>query len=245
MAQAERRTFSGTELRTLSNFEISGIAAAYNTKSSNLGGFKERIAPGAFASAFRSGADVRILFNHDPSQILGRTKAGTATLSDSPAGLRFSCKLDPQNSRHQDVYRAIARGDIDQCSFGFTVNPGGEDLTDEGDLDETGRRLKLRTLRSVTLLDCSPVTYPAYPEGTQVDARSRAAVSPLLVPDYIIRPAVAITDAQRRAKAERLGQLIAVDLAAWEAVEKEQARSLRSLQRCMESLAGITYGKRY
>lgn len=241
MAKTERRTFSGTELRTLSNFEISGIAAAYGVKSSNLGGFKERIAPGAFASAFRSGADVRILFNHDPSQILGRTKAGTATLLDSPQGLRFSAKLDPQNSRHVDVYRAIGRGDIDQCSFGFTVNPGGDDFSDDGDMDESGRSLKLRTLRSVTLLDCSAVTYPVYPDGTSVDARS---VSVLLAPDYIVRRALPLTAEQLRAKAARLGNLIAADTAVWQAEERARQDSLRELQRRMEALAGISYGRR-
>lgn len=239
----EIRNVSGTELRALSNFEISGIAAAYNVKSSNLGGFKERIAPGAFANAFKSGADVRILFNHNPDLVLGRTKSGTASLSDSPAGLCFSCKLDAGNSQHQAVYHSIKRGDIDQCSFGFTVNTGGDDFSDDGDVDESGRSLKLRTLRSVELLDCSPVTYPAYPDGTSVAARSGAvALVRQATFDYIVRSTSHMTDAQRLARAARLGTLIDADTQRQIAEAAEAAKSINVLRERMNGAAGRTCG---
>lgn len=169
----ELRYSIGSELRAvLENFEISGIAAAYMVNSRNLGGFVERIAPTAFVRSLRDKADVKMLLNHQPDNILGRTKSNTLVLSDSPQGLRFRCKLDESNSFHQSVYASIKRGDLDECSFAFQVPDGGDDWQDNGAVDENGQRCALRTLKDVTLLDASVVTYPAYPQGTHVDARS-------------------------------------------------------------------------
>jgi hypothetical protein len=67
---------------------VHGYAAVYGTLSEDLGGGRrERIAPGAFADVV--GGDVRALLNHDPNEVLGRTKSGTLRLFDEPKGLRF------------------------------------------------------------------------------------------------------------------------------------------------------------
>jgi HK97 family phage prohead protease len=176
MSKQEKRFLSGGELRADTDFSISGIAAPYNQKSHNLGGFIEVISPGAFARSLREGADVRCLFQHDPRQILGRTKSGTLTLTDSSAGLGFRCQLDKNSQAHTDVYGAIKRKDITDMSFAFTVPDGGDDWTGFA-TDETGARVQLRTLRDVDLMDVSPVCWPAYGTGTTVDARS--------MPDYV------------------------------------------------------------
>ncbi|MGR6999934.1 HK97 family phage prohead protease [Yinghuangia aomiensis] len=55
---------------------VSGYAAKYNTRSQDLGGFVETLAPGAFARAIREAHDVRAVINHDANLILGRTAAG-------------------------------------------------------------------------------------------------------------------------------------------------------------------------
>jgi|SRR5579863_482995 len=181
--KVETRTTAGS-LRAAANtdsFEICGLAAAYNVLSSvmsamsgegrHLGDFREMIAPGAFTRALKEKQDVTCLMNHDPNKILGRSKSGTLHLFDSPEGLRFLCLLDPNNSTHRDLHSAVSRGDIDQCSFAFSVeDEDGEDFTQEK--DERGNLFNKRTLRDVNLHDVSAVTYPAYPEGTHVGARS-------------------------------------------------------------------------
>lgn len=160
--KTETRSFVGTELRAADGeeFVITGLAAPYNKKTKIAGVFTEQVAKGAFARSLREGADVCCLFNHDPSRILGRTKSGTLTLTDSPEGLRFRCELDKSSQSHRDIYASVKRGDTSECSFAFTVPKGG----DEWDGDQ-------RTLRDVNLLDVSVVTSPAYP-GTSADARS-------------------------------------------------------------------------
>ena len=70
---------------------ISGYAAVFNKKSLPLGfmGFREIVAPGAFAETIKT-ADVRALFNHDPSMVLGRTRNNTLTLEEDNKGLRVA-----------------------------------------------------------------------------------------------------------------------------------------------------------
>jgi uncharacterized protein len=136
-----------------------------------LGGFKERIAPGAFTRSLVEGTDVKCLVNHSPSELLGRTKNGTLNLEQDSRGLKFRCALNPDSQAHRDLHAAIKRGDMDECSFAFTVPEGG-DVWDEAK-DENGQRYQRRTLRDVDLLDVSAVTYPAY-NNTSVGARSAA-----------------------------------------------------------------------
>ena len=78
------------ELRNLevnpSGRRIVGIAAAYETLSGDLGGFKEKIAPTAFLKSIGEN-DIRALYNHDSAKILGRISAGTLKLSSNDRGL--------------------------------------------------------------------------------------------------------------------------------------------------------------
>src|SRR3712207_3100255 len=82
-----------------------GYAAVYGATSHDLGGYVERIAPGAFADVLAD-ADVRCLLNHDPNQVLARTKSGTLRLHDEERGLRFEAEL-PESPLGQNVKEAV------------------------------------------------------------------------------------------------------------------------------------------
>jgi HK97 family phage prohead protease len=142
-----------------------GYAAVFNEYSEDLGGFREIILPGAFKDAL--GGDVRCLMNHDPNYVLGRPKSGTLQLDEDERGLHFIVTA-PDAAWARDLYLSVERGDIDQCSFAFSVNEGGEvwRKTDGG---------AERVLVSLSLYDVSIVTYPAYP-GTQAKVRSAEEV---------------------------------------------------------------------
>lgn len=137
---------------------VSGYAAVYNVDSENLGGFVERIAPGAFADVMDN--DVRAFFNHDESLILGRTAAGTLELSDDERGLEYRITL-PATSYAQDLAESMRRGDVDQSSFSFTVARGGAEWRIPEDDDEPATRTVTRVAR---LWDVAPVSIPAYPD---------------------------------------------------------------------------------
>ncbi len=162
----ESRSFAGVQLRAENAFAITGIAAAYNVKSSDLGGFREIIAPGAFTDSLRADDQV-CFFNHNPDQILGRKKSGTLTITDTDAGLSFRCMLDRSNPTHQSVYASIQRGDVEGCSFSFSILPDGDEWA-----EEQSSKTVVRTLRKVKLFELGPVVFPAYPQGTSVGARA-------------------------------------------------------------------------
>ena len=203
-APEQRTTVSASLRADDAKFQISGIAASYNTLSANLGGFKEKIAPGAFSRSLRTGADVKCLFNHDASKICGRTGNGTLVLTDSPEGLRFVCQLDRANPEHAAYYASIKRRDIISCSFAFTVPDSSCESWQ--DADGADGIFAIRTLLDVDLLDASFVTYPAYPVGTSVDARAAAG-------------AATVTDEQRRARAAAIGKLVDADKRAMDQAE--------------------------
>ena len=200
---------------------LSGYAATFNNLSNDLGGFKERIAPGAFSSALKKNADVRCLVNHDPSLILGRTKAGTLTLREDSVGLSFDCEL-PDTSTGRDIRTLIQRGDISQCSFSFQCGEGDDEY--QNDMDENGKFMPIRTIRNLNLFDVSAVTYPAY-EQTSVSARAA---------NYDTRRAVElatpverqqIADMARRDRAKKNQQ--AIDHDYWQQVQDNMRTGLK------------------
>ena len=146
---------------------INGVAAVYYDGSRGseyqLGpDVVERIAPGAFDSVIDQ--DVRAVFNHDPSAVLGRVAAGTLRLELAAGGLSYS--VDPPNTvTGREVTELIRRGDVDGSSFRFRVAPDGQTLDRDGEL----------TIRTITkirdLVDVGPVTWPAY-EATSSATRA-------------------------------------------------------------------------
>jgi len=151
---------------------LEGYAARFNQPSKDLGGFRETIKPGAFRNALANKSDVRCLFNHDASKVLGRTQSGTLTLAEDENGLKFRCQLDPNNTEHRNLYSSVKRQDVSECSFAFTPDGPEGDYWDNVK-DEGGNWFISRELRNVNLFDVSAVTHPAY-AGTNVDARCEA-----------------------------------------------------------------------
>jgi len=164
-AATERRIYP-SEIRAAKRDDggelLTGYAAKFGVLSEDLGGFREEIRKGAFSEAIAG--DVRALWNHKSEFVLGRTKSGTLRLAEDEIGLRYEVDL-PAASWARDLYASVERGDVDQSSFGFDVEPGGQEWREvDGVLIRT-------LLRIARLWDVSPVTFPAYPAAT-VEARS-------------------------------------------------------------------------
>ena len=157
----ERRTYT-VEMRVKEptigkkSSTIEGYAANFNSISEDLGGFREVLMPGCFADALKT-SDIRALYNHDANYVLGRNMSGTLRLQEDERGLHF--EVDPPDTSYaRDLQVSMSRGDISNCSFGFSVPEGGDAWRKEQ--DGTWLRSILKVDR---LYDVSPVTYPAYP----------------------------------------------------------------------------------
>lgn len=167
-AVMERRFVKGAQVRAKSGDKpaIEGYASVFN-EPFDSGWFIETIKPTAFSRALAEQQDVRCLFNHDPNNVLGRSKSGTLRMSQDKTGLHFECDTNAQTRIASDVQSMVERGDIDGCSFGFSVRK----CTWREETDGDGNTVNYRDIEDVDLYDVGPVTYPAY-EGTSVSARS-------------------------------------------------------------------------
>ncbi len=140
-----------------------GYAAVFNSDSHDLGGFVERISPGAFAASLRAVAagetNVYALWAHKDDQPLGSTASGKLILSEDAHGLAFSMDTARMNAMQLD---ALRDGDL-RMSFGFRVREDSWRELDDGTIE--------RTLIAVELFEVSFVISPAYP-ATEAAMRS-------------------------------------------------------------------------
>lgn len=165
--ELERRTipFDVAELRIEKRGESSvlvGLTAPFGKMSLDLGGFQERINPGAFAGALNR-SDAAALFNHNPDNLLGRQSSGTLRLKETDAGLTYEVDL-PDTEIARMVTQGVARKDIKGNSFAFTIASDTWEERSDGSW--------LRTVNEIKeLYDVGPVVNPAYPD-TAVAMRS-------------------------------------------------------------------------
>lgn len=153
MGKREFRTINSGSPAKVDGNTLSGYIARFNNLSEDLGGFREKLAPGCFSSSM--GGDIRALINHSTSAVIGRTTASTLKLSEDSQGLAYSIDL-PDTQAARDLKVSAERGDVDGCSFGFFC------LVDEWD---NGGDELIRTVKDVELFEVSVgVTFPAYPD---------------------------------------------------------------------------------
>lgn len=143
-----------------------GCAAPYETLSSEMWGFREKIARGAFDQSL-SENDILALYAHEDEMILGRTGSGTLKLRSTDAGLEYEIQL-PETTYASDLKALVKRGDVTQCSFGFICRE------DQWDYKSTPQ---IRTLINVDLKEISIVSKPAYPDGTKAALRAQSSIS--------------------------------------------------------------------
>lgn len=144
---------------------IEGYGSVFNSRSLDLGGFQEIIAPGAFDGVIER-SDVKALLDHNAERgILARSRNGKGSLSLEldERGLKYSFDA-PHTNLGDEVVEGLKRGDYSQSSFAFTVE--SESWTKEEDGSY------LRTINKIgKLYDVSIVANPAYTD-TSVALRS-------------------------------------------------------------------------
>ena len=141
--------------------KIEGYFVVFNTETEIWDGLFEEISDKAFENIDLT--DIRALADHDTAKVLGRTKSQTLKLSVDEKGLFGEITINKNDTEAVNLYERVKRGDIDQCSFGFSIL----NETMEQRADGTTKW----TITEIELFEVSVVTFPAYAD-TSVEARS-------------------------------------------------------------------------
>lgn len=219
-ADSVERRFAqaGLELRNSESgiAMLRGYALRFNS-TYDMGWFTEEVDRRALDGADMT--DVRILFNHDPNQILGRTAAQTARVGVDENGMWYEVDL-PDSPNGENARAAIERGDVTQSSWGFSLLRDKEGRS-IGDKWEVRDGKKHRTLTLIdTVFDASPVVYPANPDTT-IAKRSFDAVGAI----------------EKREDGEDMGEGVATPLP----ITEGEAAGTWELSWMMSNVAWATY----
>lgn len=145
---------------------LSGVAHAFGGLALT-GDHYESFSPQAFNAAMKT-SDTRAFIEHDRAKLLGRVSSGTLRVSieqrDGKPVLAYSIDL-PNTSYANDLRELVARGDLNESSFG--VIPGEFKWSTAPD----GKQVRTHT-KVAELIDVSPVTLPAF-TGTSVQLHSQ------------------------------------------------------------------------
>lgn len=133
---------------------VRGYAAVFNSVA-QLRGFTEEVAPGAFDNVIGKD-DVVFVFNHDLSNLLGRSASGTLRYGIDSRGLWYEADL-PETTLGKDVNILLKRKDITANSFAFS------DIKDK--ITKRGNVLHRTIVNIGKLHDISLVTVPAYKDA--------------------------------------------------------------------------------
>ena len=149
------------------NQKLVGYVVKWNSPSQVLYcDFVESFAPKAFSDSLASSEDVRALFEHDHSKLLGRTSSGTLKLEEDSIGLRFEL-TPPDTTTGKDLLVSVSRGDITGMSFGFRA------MEEEWKFDVEPYQ---RTVIKAELFEVTVTSIPAYPESS-VEIAKRSMVA--------------------------------------------------------------------
>lgn len=162
------------ELREATGDSPGGVryyAVVYDSLSVDMGGWRERIAPGAFEDSLHED-DIRAMVNHDRAKVIARRSVDlgidTLQITDDERGVLFDIPTLPNTTAARDLVEDLKVRNITGASFGFfTV----EDSWDWEGTAEDG--IYVRTVVKARMFEGSPVSFPAYPE-TVAEARSIA-----------------------------------------------------------------------
>lgn len=142
----------GFEVKTINDNEFEGYASVFR----NVDSYRDVIEPGAFSKTIKENKRVKVLWQHDPWQPIGKP----TVMEEDNHGLYVKAKV-ANTSLGRDVMELMRSGVIDEMSIGFNT------IKDEWDNEDNVRRIK-----EVKLWEFSPVTFAANDQAIITDAKS-------------------------------------------------------------------------
>jgi HK97 family phage prohead protease len=147
----------------------------YDSPSLDLGGYREKIKPGAFSKSLSrlSERPVFLVSSHDLKAHTSLASTdGRLLLRDGPDALSFSAQL-PETSFAEHLYNLVENRDVTGVSFAFLINGADGESWHQ---DASGAIW--RELKDLVLFEVSIVPLPAYPAsrcwaGDEATGRAR------------------------------------------------------------------------
>ncbi|MGV3007022.1 HK97 family phage prohead protease [Streptococcus pluranimalium] len=164
----KRKAYMATQFQTREEQEsgdliLSGYFIKFDQETELWPGYFEVIKREGVEKAIKD-ADIRALFNHDHSLVLGRTGNETVTLGVDDVGLYGDIIINKNDPQAIGAYARVRRGDVIGCSFGFMPIKINTEERDDGSY--------LDTILDLEIFEVSPCTFPAYPQ-TEIAARQK------------------------------------------------------------------------
>jgi HK97 family phage prohead protease len=158
---------------------VRGHGAVFNRLSLDLGGYRERVEPGAFTDVLDRNPDALLNWDHNTTLSLARTRSSKYKLElrEDPIGLHFYATVAP-TSYAKDLRILMESDVVNQASYEFNTPDDGSGEEWKIATDENGEEYVERTITRVSELFA--VTIAAQPAFTQTDTsvvrslRSRA-----------------------------------------------------------------------
>ena len=124
---------------------------------------KDVVSPGAFADSLsrRGAAGIRLLWQHDPAEPLGRW----LSIAEDARGLHVRGRLNLAVERAREINALLQEGAVDGLSIGYRVERARAE-----------RATGLRRLEKLDLWEISVVTFPMLP-GARVSGAKREDAS--------------------------------------------------------------------
>lgn len=144
-------------------FYCEGYAIVFDTQSVNLGGFVEICHRGCITQEMVNNSDVFAKLDHRPEYILARSKnnEGSLKLTVDDKGLKYRFEI-PENSKGKQLITHLRRGEINQSSFAFSMEPDPKN-----EKWEFIDGIAVRHIYHIAgLYDISPVYTPGYEATT-------------------------------------------------------------------------------
>ena len=164
----KRKAYMATQFQTREEQDsgdliLSGYFIKFDEETELWPGYFEVIKREGVEKAIKH-ADIRALFNHDHSLVLGRTGNDTVRLGVDDVGLFGDIIINKDDPQAVGAYARVQRGDVIGCSFGFFPIKINTEERDDGSY--------LDTILDLEIFEVSPCTFPAYPQ-TEIAARQK------------------------------------------------------------------------
>lgn len=154
----------------VAQMEADGTFRGYASLFGRVDLGRDRVLPGAFSKSLRrrGPAGVRMLYQHDPTEVIGHWLA----VREDAAGLDVEGVLSPDVARAREVRSLMKSGALDGLSIGFHTVRARKDAG-------TG----VREIVEADLWEVSVVTFPMLPDARVSEVKRMGAHARLSVRD--------------------------------------------------------------